>query len=405
MEKGLYMNDHEVLRSAEALGIIDLQSIQLQIDMYEKKKYLEMHTNSVWQGKNGYWYTTLPATEEHGRKMVRRLNKEDLEEVIVDHYRGKIKNPTIRTIFEEWITEKKQWEEINQTTVDRYKGDFERFFGDTSFPNLKIDIVTEDYLESLIKNNIVQKQLTSKGYSNMKTILIGIMKYAKRKKYTYFSVSAFFGDLQISKKAFRRPEKKKQVFTEEEAEMVIEWLKEHPSVANYGILLVFQTGLREGELAALKYEDVDGCILNVRRQEVRYKDENGVMVNEVVPYAKTEAGERGVILTDNALETIKKIRRLNPFGEYMMMQDGKKIHKISFNDYLYKACDALGIERRSMHKIRKTYGTMLIDSGADDSTVMEQMGHSDIATTRKFYYFSNKSQAEKIEQVKRAIVL
>ena len=399
------MNDYDVLRSAEALGIIDLQSIQLQIDMYEKKKYLEMHTNSVWQGKNGYWYTTLPATEEHGRKMVRRLNKEDLEEVIVDHYRGKIKNPTIRTIFEEWITEKKQWEEINQTTVDRYKGDFERFFGDTSFPNLKIDIVTEDYLESLIKNNIVQKQLTSKGYSNMKTILIGIMKYAKRKKYTYFSVSAFFGDLQISKKAFRRPEKKKQVFTEEEAEMVIEWLKEHPSVANYGILLVFQTGLREGELASLKYEDVDGCILNVRRQEVRYKDENGVMVNEVVPYAKTEAGERGVILTDNALETIKKIRRLNPFGEYMMMQDGKKIHKISFNDYLYKACDALGIERRSMHKIRKTYGTMLIDSGADDSTVMEQMGHSDITTTRKFYYFSNKSQAEKIEQVKRAIVL
>lgn len=399
------MNDYDILRSAEALGIIDLDDIQVQIDMYEKKKYLEMHTNSIWQGKNGYWYTTIPATQEHGRKMVRRLNKEDLEEVIVDHYRGKIKNPTIRTIFEEWITEKKQWEEINQTTVDRYKGDFERFFGDTSFPNLKIDIVTEDYLESLIKNNIVQKQLTSKGYSNMKTILIGIMKYAKRKKYTYFSVSAFFGDLQISKKAFRRPEKKKQVFTEEEAEMVIEWLKEHPSVANYGILLVFQTGLREGELAALKYEDVDGCILNVRRQEVRYKDENGVMINEVVPYAKTEAGERGVILTDNALETIKKIRRLNPFGEYMMMQDGKKIHKISFNDYLYKACDALGIERRSMHKIRKTYGTMLIDSGADDSTIMEQMGHSDITTTRKFYYFSNKSQAEKIEQVKRAIVL
>ena len=253
--------------------------------------------------------------------------------------------------------------------------------------------------------NIVTKELTSKGYSNMKTILIGIMKYAKRKKYTDFSVSAFFGDLQISKKAFRRPEKKKQVFTEEEAEKVIEWLKDHPSVANYGVLLVFQTGLREGELAALKYEDVDGCILNVRRQEVRYKGENGVMINEVVPYAKTEAGERGVILTDNALETIKKIRRLNPFGEYMMMQDGKKIHKISFNDYLYKACDALGIERRSMHKIRKTYGTMLIDSGADDSTVMEQMGHSDIMTTRKFYYFSNKSQAEKIEQVKRAIVL
>ena len=86
------------------------------------------------------------------------------------------------------------------------------------------------------------------------------------------------------------------------------------------------------------------------------------------------------------------------------MQVGdKKIGKVSFNDYLYKACDALGIERRSMHKIRKTYGTMLIDSGADDSTVMEQMGHADITTTRKFYYFSNKSHQEKVEQIQRAI--
>ena len=399
------MNDHDVLRSAEALGIIDLDEIQMQLEMHERKKYLEMHKNTIWKGKNGYWYTILPATEVNKRRMVRKTDKADLEEEIVDHYRTEETRPTVRKTFEEWIADKKQWEEISQTTVNRYTGDFERYFGDTNFPKMRIDIVTEDYLEALIKNNIVTKELTVKSYGNMKTLLIGIMKYGKKKKYTNFSVSSFFGDLQISKKAFRRPEKKKQVFTEEEAERVIEWLKEHPCVANYGILLVFQTGLREGELAALKYEDVDDYILNVRRQEIRYKDENGVMVNEVVPYAKTEAGERGVILTDKALETIKKIRRLNPFGEYMMMQNGKKIHKISFNDYLYKACDALGIERMSMHKIRKTYGTMLIDSGADDSTVMEQMGHSDIMTTRKFYYFSNKSQEEKIEQVQRAITL
>ena len=235
------MNDHDVLRSAEALGIIDISQVQLQIDMHERKKYLEMHKNNIWKGKNGYWYTILPATEVHKRRMVRKLDKADLEEEIVDHYRTEETRPTVRKTFEEWIADKKQWEEISQTTVNRYTGDFERYFGDTNFPKMRIDIVTEDYLEALIKNNIVTKELTVKSYGNMKTLLIGIMKYGKKKKYTNFSVSSFFGDLQISKKAFRRPEKKKQVFTEEEAERVIEWLKEHPSVANYGILLVFQT--------------------------------------------------------------------------------------------------------------------------------------------------------------------
>lgn len=89
----------------------------------------------------------------------------------------------------------------------------------------------------------------------------------------------------------------------------------------------------------------------------------------------------------------------------MLMKDGKRINKQNYNDYLYKACQECGIEKLSMHKIRKTYGTLLIDGGADDSTVMEQMGHSDISTTRKYYYFCNKDQDEKEEQVKRAIII
>ena len=56
-----------------------------------------------------------------------------------------------------------------------------------------------------------------------------------------------------------------------------------------------------------------------------------------------------------------------------------------------------------MHKIRATYGTTLIDNDVDDSFVIEQMGHSDIKCTRQYYYFSNKSEAKKIEQIDNAI--
>ncbi|MBP9997270.1 MAG: tyrosine-type recombinase/integrase [Lachnospiraceae bacterium] len=88
-----------------------------------------------------------------------------------------------------------------------------------------------------------------------------------------------------------------------------------------------------------------------------------------------------------------------------MMNGPKKIWTNSFNNYLYKACDAVGIERRSMHKIRKTYGTMLIDSGVDDSLTMAQMGHADITTTRKFYYFSNKNDSSKDAQILKAVII
>ena len=111
------------------------------------------------------------------------------------------------------------------------------------------------------------------------------------------------------------------------------------------------------------------------------------------------------MLTDKAKKIIRQLRRINTFGEYIFTKNGEVIKKDRFNDYLYLACEKTGTPRMSMHKIRKTYGTMLINSGADDSTIQEQMGHSDITTTRKYYYFSNKGQEEKAEQVKKAIII
>ncbi|MDO5126653.1 MAG: tyrosine-type recombinase/integrase, partial [Eubacteriales bacterium] len=75
----------------------------------------------------------------------------------------------------------------------------------------------------------------------------------------------------------------------------------------------------------------------------------------------------------------------------------------AFNKKLTRVCNALGINKRSMHKIRKTYGTTLIDNNVDDSVIAEMMGHTDITTTRKYYYYSNKAESTKVEQVTKAL--
>lgn len=56
-----------------------------------------------------------------------------------------------------------------------------------------------------------------------------------------------------------------------------------------------------------------------------------------------------------------------------------------------------------MHKIRKTYATTLIDKNVSESFIQEQMGHSDISTTRKLYYFSNQAEQTKYDQIEKAV--
>lgn len=396
------MNEMELLLFAASEGIVDLDTVRHQVENMERKKYLEEHKNKIWKGTNGKWYTELP-TDGGKRKLVKKTHLEDLEAAIVEHYKSIDYVDTFKKDFEAWLALKLRLKEIGNATVDRYKGQYTRYFEGTEISEMKVEFITEDYLELFIRTRIADLNLTAKAYANMKTLIIGIFKYAKKQGHTSISISEFFGDLSLSRKVFTKTEKKPQVFKRNEVEAITQYLEANPSIYNLGILLAFYTGVRAGELAALKYTDIDEHTLTISRQEIRYKGKDGQMIHEVVDYTKTEAGSRQIMITAKAREIIEEIRILNPDGEYLFMIGDRRLHKQLFTDWIYKACDAVGIERRSLHKVRKTYGTRLIDSGADDSFVMAQMGHADIMTTRQHYYFSDKGEKDKLQQLQKAI--
>ncbi len=91
--------------------------------------------------------------------------------------------------------------------------------------------------------------------------------------------------------------------------------------------------------------------------------------------------------------TVKAIRALNPFGEFLFMdKQGRRIRANRFNHWLHRACKKVGIPERSTHKIRKTYASILLSNKVDERLIINQMGHTDIATTRGSYYFNRNSE-------------
>ena len=394
----------ETLRYAIEHGMIDLSSVQEAMEKKEREHYLSLHPFKIWEGSNGKWYTRI---YERGDKVLKKRNTEkDIEDLVVAHYKSIECEPTINSVFKDWVNEKLELNEISKGTYDRYTNDYKRFFGDTDIDKMKIKNITEEELELFIRKTIASHNLTQKAFSNFRTLIFGLFKHAKKKKYTDISISHFMGDLELSKNIFKRIAKKKedQVYLEDEIPLATEYLRSHPTVLNLGLLLTFQTGIRTGELAALKATDVVGKTIHIQRQEIKYKDPvTNRCVHEVKEYPKTDSGDRYVIITENALETIKMIKRINPNGEYLFEVNGKRILTNSYNDGIGRMCKELKITRKSMHKIRRTYGTTLLDGNVDESIIMEQMGHSDIATTRKFYYFSNKNQSTKEAQISKAI--
>lgn len=402
------LTEKELLNYAIQNGIIDINTIQKQIEMNERYRYIEMHESKVWQSTDGNWYTYLPDIKsKNGRKLIKRKTETNLYDAIVEHYKSIENEPYIETVFDEWISKKLNYGEIQKQSYDRYKTDFDRFFKDTKIYNTKFRYITEDMLEDFIKTSIHDKQLTAKAWGGLRILINGIFKYAKKKGYTDISITQFMGDLDLSNNIFARKKKVKTeecIFSDTEVSILTNYINDRDfSIINLGILLAFETGLRAGELSSLKWSDFNGKTLSITKTEIRYRGDDGKYVYAVSDTTKTAAGEREVILSDNAIMLLKKIRSVNAFGEYIFMRDGERIKAKGFTTKLVRMCKRLNITPKSAHKLRKTYATKLIDGGVDEWLVTDQLGHTDISTSKKYYYFHRKEEQYDREQIQKAL--
>ena len=69
----------------------------------------------------------------------------------------------------------------------------------------------------------------------------------------------------------------------------------------------------------------------------------------------------------------------------------------SINMRLQSICVELEIPFRTTHKIRKTYGSILLDNNVDNKFVMQQMGHNGIECTENYYHRDRKDEERKKE--------
>ena len=160
---------------------------------------------------------------------------------------------------------------------------------------------------------------------------------------------------------------------------------------------MFITGMRVGELVALKHSDIHEDSIDIRRTETVYKDQDGVNHCEVKDFPKTAAGVRTIIVPSDYLWVLQKIRLINPFGEYIFVnKENQRMTTFCFRNRLYRVCKKLNIYKRSPHKIRKNYGSILLDNHVDNRFIMKQMGHTDIMCTEARYHRDRREHEEKL---------
>lgn len=371
--------------------IINVSYVQEQIEMNKRRELLEQHPYNIWEGKDGKWRTYIPNGDE--RRLVKRASRESIENEVITYWKQELENPTIREVFEEWNDRRLSLKKIAPSTHQRNKQAFYRHYKE--FGEERIKSVTLGEIEEFLEEQIPKYDLTSKAFSNLRTITKGFMMRAKKRNLVSYDVVEFFRELDISDANFKKKVvvNEKEVYDEDELPKVFDYLEEKlDDIRNLGILVMFLTGVRVGELVALKNSDFCGNTFRVCRTETRVPSPSGSGYEyRVKDFPKTEAGDRIAIIPSDYSWVTEKLKAINPSGEYVFFENGKRLTTNTIRRRMERMCKKLGIVPKSPHKARKTYGSILLDNKIDERLVTDVMGHTDIDMTEVHYHRSRKS--------------
>jgi integrase len=171
----------------------------------------------------------------------------------------------------------------------------------------------------------------------------------------------------------------KWVLTTDQAAALLESL---PPLARAMAGLAVLSGLRRGELFALRWQDIDEQARMLTVREAVYDGAFGT--------PKTEAGLRQIPLSDSALRFIAEWKRCARRTELNDLVFSTRAGKpISPNNVLrrsiFPACEALELPHATWLTFRRTYSSWSHDKGVPGKVVAQLMGHANVDTTLNVY--------------------
>ncbi len=173
-------------------------------------------------------------------------------------------------------------------------------------------------------------------------------------------------------------------------------LIEKPTSQNIGILLSLCTGMRIGEVCALKWEDVDFSqkIIIVKHTVGRVYNCELKLTEKISSSPKTSNSYREIPISMQLIQPLRIVKK-NSLSLFVV---GNSIHSKeprSYRDYFARLLKRLNIPPIVFHGLRHTFATRCIESQCDYKTVSVILGHSNIATTLNLYVHPNINQKKR----------
>lgn len=235
-------------------------------------------------------------------------------------------------------------------------------------------------------HELLLEGLAPKTVRDILTVLSGVLKYCRRQLGVNFPAI----DVVYPKEH----KKEMRVLTLEEQTRFAEYLLSDMDEAKFGVLLALLTGLRIGEVCALKWKDisVNEKIIHISAtmQRLQTLDEySSVKTKITVGEAKSQTSNRIIPLTEYAASLCKRMR-VSDEEAYVLTGTASHYLEPRLLQYrLAKYTEACNLKGVHFHVLRHTFATRCVEVGFEIKSLSEILGHASSKITLDRYVHSS----------------
>ena len=295
-------------------------------------------------------------------------------------------NKTIREIAEAWKEYKRPY--VKQSTMAAYVLILENHvlpeFGDN-------DSLHEHDVQAFVLKKI-EHGLSAKSVKDILIVLKMVMKFGVKNEW----MNHYEWDIKFP---VNSQPKELEVLSVANHKKILDYVKHNFTFMSLGIYISLSTGLRIGEICALKWSDInvaDGKITVQRTIERIYMVEGEKKHTQlVINTPKTVNSCREIPISKELLAMVKPMKKVVNADFYVLTNEDKPTEPRTYRNYYNRLMEKLDIPKLKYHGLRHSFATRCIEAGCDYKTVSVLLGHSNISTTLNLYVHPNMEQKKR----------
>lgn len=274
---------------------------------------------------------------------------------------------------------------VKESTYVKYRGILEKHIK-PGLGHYAVRAMNSVVIEEFGHELLYQQELAPKTVKDILTMLHSVIKYTARQ------VPGAMGSIEIPYP--KVPKQEMRVLSTDEQIRLVKYLVKDMDQYKFGVLLAMLTGMRIGEVCALRWENVSltdrTVLVCATMQRLRDLEERGTgKTRVIISDPKSSSSARLIPLTDYCVRLFRSRLCVNPAAFVLTGETGRFVEPRTLQYRLKRYTKECGLEGVHFHTLRHTFATRCVEVDFEIKSLSEILGHSSPRITLERYVHSS----------------